>query len=227
MKSIPFEIFLKDAENISKFNPEIIKKIESNLGLSFTDEKTNEGNVCLANSHEVRPEFKETFTSIDLQDYIYSILQSETNSKNNKAFSEKNPPIIPISRDNVKFWKLVQLGRELRSIHLFETEPINQCKIRYTADGYNIVTKIKFEIIDENSIIEKLGCVYINENQYFDNVPEVAWKFCIKNEQIAKKWLENYKGLKLTFEDILHYQKIIIVLSETYRIQKEINNIGI
>ena len=72
-----------------------------------------------------------------------------------------------------------------------------------------------------------LGRVYINDTQYFANVPEVAWNFYIGGYQPAQKWLKDRKGRKLEFDDILHYQKIIVALSETDRIMKEIDKIEI
>lgn len=71
------------------------------------------------------------------------------------------------------------------------------------------------------------GRVYINETQYFDNVPEVAWNFFIGGYQPAQKWLKDRRERKLEFDDILHYQKIIVALSETDRIMKEIDKIEI
>lgn len=72
-----------------------------------------------------------------------------------------------------------------------------------------------------------VGNVYINDTQYFENVPEVAWNFYIGGYQPAQKWLKDRKNRELSFEDILHYQKIIVALSETDRIMKEIDKIEI
>ena len=69
----------------------------------------------------------------------------------------------------------------------------------------------------------KNGKVYINESQYFKDVPEIAWNFYIGGYQPAQKWLKDRNGRKLDFEEILHYQKIIVALSETDRIMKEID----
>ena len=71
------------------------------------------------------------------------------------------------------------------------------------------------------------GKVYINDTQYFDNVPEVAWNFYIGGYQPAQKWLKDRKDRKLEFDDILHYQKIIVALTETDRLMNEINKIEI
>ena len=43
--------------------------------------------------------------------------------------------------------------------------------------------------------------------------------------QPAQKCLKDRKDCRLDFEDILHYQKIIVALSETDRIMKEIDKI--
>jgi predicted helicase len=71
------------------------------------------------------------------------------------------------------------------------------------------------------------GKVYINDTQYFDNVPEIAWNFYIGGYQPAQKWLKDRKDRKLEYDDILHYQKIIVALCETDRFMKEIDKIEI
>ena len=45
--------------------------------------------------------------------------------------------------------------------------------------------------------------------------------------QPAQKWLKDRKERELSFEDILHYQKIIVAMFETDRIMKEIDKIEI
>ena len=71
-----------------------------------------------------------------------------------------------------------------------------------------------------------VGKVYINETQYFSNVPEVAWNFYIGGYQPAQKWLKDRKDRELSYDDILHYQKIIVALTETERIMKGIDEVG-
>ncbi|HRN45293.1 MAG TPA: hypothetical protein PLH20_11050, partial [Flavobacterium sp.] len=72
-----------------------------------------------------------------------------------------------------------------------------------------------------------LGKVFINETQYFNNVPELAWNFYIGGYQPAQKWLKDRKGRELSYEDILYYQKMIVALNETDRIMKEIDKVEI
>jgi hypothetical protein len=55
----------------------------------------------------------------------------------------------------------------------------------------------------------------------------VAWEFYISDFLPAQKWLKGRKRRVLSFEDIMHYQKIIVALAETLRLMKEIDEINI
>ncbi len=94
--------------------------------------------------------------------------------------------------------------------------------------NYNVITtkisKKDWEIIDAE---KQLGRIWINESKYFNNIPLTAWEFYIGGYQPAQKWLKDRREIELKFEDILHYQKIIVALSETDIIMKEIDNIEI
>ncbi|RTL11919.1 MAG: DNA methyltransferase [Flavobacteriaceae bacterium] len=197
-------------------NMEIVNEIAKGLGLAFTPEK-EDGNVCLANDKDVRSEFRTTFAPIDLLDYIYAVLHSPNYRETYKEFLKIDFPRVPYPKDSNIFWQLVQLGGELRQIHLLESSTVEKYITQYPEDGDNIVTKPTY----------KNGNVYINETQYFANVPEVAWNFYIGGYQPAQKWLKDRKDRELGFEDILHYQKIIVALTETDRIMKEIDKIEI
>ena len=62
----------------------------------------------------------------------------------------------------------------------------------------------------------------ISSDQYFEGAPATAWEFHIGGYQPAQKWLKDRKGRALSFDDVMHYQKIIKILTETDRIMKEI-----
>jgi hypothetical protein len=55
----------------------------------------------------------------------------------------------------------------------------------------------------------------------------VVREFYIGGYQPAQKWLKDRKGRELSFDDIMHYQKIIVALAETERIMREIDEIEI
>jgi predicted helicase len=179
---------------------------------------------------------KLVLAPIDILDYIYAVLHSPTYREKYKEFLKIDFPRVPYPKNVNTFWHLVKLGGEIRQIHLLESEVVNNYITQYPVDGDNVVTKIKFdgsnEMKDDDTIalvdpIEPTGRVYINDTQYFDAVPIEAWEFYIGGYQPAQKWLKDRKGRALEFEDILHYQKIIVALYETNRLMKEIDKIEI
>jgi predicted helicase len=160
-------------------------------------------------------------TPEDILDYIYAVLHSPTYREKYKEFLKIDFPRVPYPKDKDTFKKLVALGNELRSLHLLESPKVNRYITSYPIEGTDTVEKITLE----KTSPEK-GNVYINQTQYFGGVPEIAWTFFIGGYQPAQKWLKDRKGRTLTNEDIEHYQKIIVSLSETHRIMSEINNIN-
>lgn len=184
------------------FSNDIIQKFADGIKLKFTEEKTVE---------------QDTFAPIDVLDYIYAVLHSLKYRETYKEFLKIDFPKVPYPTDNTKFWKLVELGSELRSIHLLESNKLNTLTIGYPISGDNIVSKLKYE--DEK--------VYINDTQYFENVPEIAWNFYIGGYQPAQKWLKDRKNKELTYDDIIHYQKIINALYLTDKLMLQIDEIGV
>jgi hypothetical protein len=63
----------------------------------------------------------------------------------------------------------------------------------------------------------------VNDEQYFDGVPVSVWEYQIGGYQVANKWLKDRKGRLLTFDELLHYQRIVSALAETIRLQAEID----
>ena len=131
------------------------------------------------------------------------------------------------------FWNLVKLGKELREIHLLESNKVEDYITSYemaedAENDHNVITtKIVKKDWEITNTEKQLGRIWINESKYFDNVPLTAWEFYIGGYQPAQKWLKDRKERELKFEDILHYQKIIVALTETDRIMKEIDKIEI
>lgn len=185
----------------ANLNPDILKEITKKIGFNFIPEKEPK---------------KNTFAPIDILDYIYAVLHSPTYRDKYKEFLKIDFPRVPYPKDEATFWELVKLGGELREIHLLESKVVNKFITSFPVKGDNKIVKITYAE-------EK---VWINKTQYFDNVPELAWKFYIGGYQPAQKWLKDRKERQLTTEDIQHYQKIIVALYETDRLMKEIDKIN-
>ncbi|MDP3927985.1 MAG: type ISP restriction/modification enzyme, partial [Bacteroidota bacterium] len=170
------------------------------------------------------PSQEGSFATIDILDYIYAVLHSPTYREKYKEFLKIDFPRVPYPKDAATFWQLVKLGGEIRQIHLLESPSDEKYITQYPEDGSNLVVKPRFDsdLRDDNK-----GKMYINDTQYFDNVPQIAWDFYIGGYQPAQKWLKDRKERTLEFDDILHYKKIIVALSETDRLMKEIDKIMI
>jgi predicted helicase len=148
----------------------------------------------------------------DILDYIYAVLHSPNYREKYKEFLKIDFPRVP-APTQVEFDRLARLGRQLRELHLMNSPSVSDYVTTFPAAGDNIVEKVRY--VD--------GDVWINDAQYFGNVPEMAWNFYIGGYQPAQKWLKDHKGRKLTSKDLDHYQKIIKILTETDRIMKEID----
>jgi predicted helicase len=147
--------------------------------------------------------------------YVYAVLYSPDYREKYKEFLKIDFPRVPYPKDKKTFEQLAKFGKELRELHLMESPKLNNLITLFNVEGTDIVEKIEY----------KNGSVYINDTQCFGNVPEVAWNFYIGGYQPAQKWLKNRKGRELTSDDIEHYQKIIVALIETDKIQKEIDRV--
>ncbi len=198
-------------ERKPNLNQEIVNQIAEILGLTFTNEKETTEN---------------TFAPIDILDFIYAVLHSRKYREEYKEFLKTDFPKIPYPKDKETFWVLVKLGGEIRQIHLLESPKVDDFITTYPKGGNNVITtkvaKKDWKLFDEE---KGLGRIWINDEQYFDNIPLIAWEFYIGGYQPAQKWLKDRQERTLEFDDILHYQKIIVALSETNRLMKEIDKI--
>lgn len=150
----------------------------------------------------------------DLFDYIYAVLHSPIYRERYKEFLKIDFPRIPYPTDAERYHALAALGTKLRKLHLMEGLP-NQTGVSFPAAGTLQVDCYRWE---QNR-------VYINNEQYFEGVPESAWTFYIGGYQPAQKWLKDRKGMTLSFEDVMHYQRIIYVLLQTEQIMQEIDKL--
>lgn len=199
------------------FNPKILDEIVEKLGLYFVAEESD------------KTDEQKQFAPIDLLDYIYAVLHSPTYRKTYKEFLKIDFPRVPYPDNQDKFWQLVELGGKLRKIHLLEDPIVEDYITTYPKPGNNEITrrltKTKPGFIPEKENPE-IGKVWINDEQYFDKVPKAAWEFYIGGYQPAQKWLKDRRDRTLEFEDILHYQKIIVALTETERLMREIDGVA-
>jgi hypothetical protein len=59
----------------------------------------------------------------------------------------------------------------------------------------------------------------------FISVPENVWNFHIGGYQVCHKWLKDRRGRTLSADDLTHYHRIVVALSETIRLMAEIDDV--
>lgn len=92
-----------------KVNQKMAEKFALAINLTYLEEEGGEGNVCMANSDEVLPEFREICTANDLRKYVISRLRSAEISEQTKDSSAAEIK-IPIPQDATVFWKAVEVS---------------------------------------------------------------------------------------------------------------------
>ena len=154
---------------------------------------------------------KET-TPEEILAYIYAVLHSPSYRERYKEFLKVDFSRIPLPKTAKEFNRLTAIGQQLIDLHLMNNAQSWKCTTTFPEVGSQQVDFQKW----------KDGQVWINDKQYFGNVPESVWEFYIGGYQPAQKWLKDRKGRTLSFDEIKHYLHIIHALEETERLMKEI-----
>ena len=61
------------------------------------------------------------------------------------------------------------------------------------------------------------------QGQCFEGVTPEVWEFHIGGYQVCEKWLKDRRGRKLSYDDIRHYQRVVVALQETIRLMGQID----
>jgi predicted helicase len=151
----------------------------------------------------------------DIFNYAYAIFHSPTYRTRYAEFLKIDFPRLPLTSDLKLFRSLAAQGAGLVALHLLESPKVNEFISGFPEKGDNIVEKIRYT--DNNRR------VWINKSQYFSGVTKAVWEFYIGGYQVCEKWLKDRKGRKLSYDDIQHYQKIVVALDETIRLMAKID----
>lgn len=95
------------------FDKKITTLFQKSTGLLYEGEN-KPGNVCFANNNEdMRDEFKQVFSTMDILYYVYGILTSKDNGGKFLHVTEQNPFRISYPKDAENFWQIVSKGKSL------------------------------------------------------------------------------------------------------------------
>ncbi len=222
---------ISDLQNEIKNDEKIIEETKTILELQ-TDETIieslqqiiEETNNLLTEKQQKLSELKNQNSSSNfvpapeqVLGYIYAILHSPTYRKKYAEFLKFDFPRIPFTDDSAKFKTLSKLGWQLIQTHLLNEIPQGkeyENLAIYMGSGENIVEKTNYSN----------GKLYINKEQYFDNIPEQVYEFKIGAYQVLHKYLKDRKGRNLSLDDIMNIENICKSLKFTITQMKLIDN---
>jgi predicted helicase len=156
-------------------------------------------------------------TPEDIFHYAYAVFHCSGYRSRYAEFLKIDFPRLPLIGNLELFRALAGLGAELTALHLLESPKLAQPNTEFIGGRHPEVEKISWS---KNTVwIDKV------QTTGFKGVREDVWNFHIGGYQVCEKWLKDRKGRKLSKEDIEHYQKIIVALSETIRLMSEIDKV--
>ena len=153
----------------------------------------------------------------DVLFWLYGLFYSPEYRRRYRAALSQRFPIVLLASNLDLFRALAKLGGELTALHLLESPKLDKPITEF--------------IGNRNSEVEKASwsnnTVWVDRAQAtgFKGVHEEVWNFHIGGYQVCSKWLKDRKGRTLSKDDIAHYQKIVVALSETIRLMAEIDKV--
>ncbi|MBE9217922.1 type ISP restriction/modification enzyme [Dolichospermum flos-aquae] len=188
-------------ERKPNLSPEFITQFSQKLDLEFISDGKGDKT--------------KTFGPEDILNYIYAIFHAPIYRQRYAEFLKIDFPRVPLTANTALFWELVIKGDKLVKYHLMKETGTEIST--YPIPGSDMVEQVKYH--------ENHQQIWINAEQYFDQVPQQIWNFYIGGYQVCQKWLKDRKGRELNFDDISHYQNIISIISETIKIMENIDQI--
>ena len=184
-------------------NPQFVNELAAKVGLTFMPEGTGDLTV--------------TFGPEDIFAYAYAVLHNPTYRDRYSQFLKMDFPRLPLTSDVARFKALVGHGAELVKLHLMTHPALATLITTYPIQGDNIVAKSYPKYTEED------GRVWVNAKQYVAGVQPEVWEFQVGGYQVLHKWLKDRRERVLTYDDIRHYQRVVVALSETIRVMDAID----
>lgn len=108
---------------------------------------------------------------------------------------------------------MAALGERLVALHLLKSPELDQPVVRFQGQGDdNTVEKLRYDAEAQR--------LWINNEKYFDGIPEALWNYHIGGYQVLEKYLKDRKGMVLS--DPPRYCRIATALAKTMEVQREL-----
>lgn len=207
-----FPLFIRSADgelalsssSTPNLNLAVLAKLAKALGL-----RLNASTRALGRDDELSP--------LQVFHFAYGILHCPSYRDRYFEFLRSDFPRLPLTGNLELFRALARLGGELTALHLLESPRLAQPITEFIGGRIPEVEKISWS--DNTVWVDKAQTIG------FQGVREEVWNFHIGGYQVCEKWLKDRKGRTLMKEDIAHYHKIVVALSETIRLMAEIDRV--
>ncbi len=193
----------------------------------YPDTQNNQGSLFVERFPNLSPDFlsaiREKLSYIPTPEaifyYIYAIFHSPTYRQRYAEFIKIDFPRVPLTSNDQLFQDLGAKGQALVDLHLMKSKKLNKLITKMGGSGDNAVTEVTYKPTEQQ--------VYINKKRYFEGIAPEVWGFKIGGYQVLDKWLKERKKAKrtLSFDDVLHYQKVVVALKSTMQLMVEIDQL--
>lgn len=173
---------------------------------------------------------EQTFGPEDVLAYIYAVLNCPSYQSRYSDFLKLDFPRVRLVSDKEQFIELASLGMKLIQTHLMshQNDP-PMIPVSFPVTGKNTVHRSAPRFTDTDpktgGYLEQHR-VYINETQYFENVPQEVWEAEIGGYQPCSQWLKDRRGLELSYPELDYYQRLVSAVYESSRIIDEIESVA-
>ena len=197
-----------------------------NLGHGFVDRLAEA--AALRFVSDGTGDLRATFGPEDVLAYIYAVFHSPGYRARYEAHLKLDFPRVPLPGSPQLFRQLVIGGHHLLGLHLMESPDLDDLITDYAGTRNPVVGRVGWSNgtvwLDAAKTNARQRYRATSPGQYgFHGVPEEVWDFQIGGYQICHKWLKDRKGRTLSGDDIAHYQKIVVAVSETISIMAAID----
>jgi predicted helicase len=186
-----------------------------NLSSSFVTDFG--GKLGLAFVPDGEGDLIRTFGPEDIFHYAYAVFHGPGYRSRYAEFLKIDFPRLPLTSDLDLFRALAQLGGELVALHLLDSPKLDKPITEHIGSRNPEVEKVSWS---KNTVwLDKAQTTGVK------GVREDVWNFHIGGYQVCEKWLKDRKGRTLTKDDLTHYQKVVVALSQTIRLMQEIDQV--
>ena len=148
--------------------------------------------------------------------YLIAVVHSEKYRERYGELIKQDFPRVPLTDKKALFASLVNLGKEIASLHMMEsslkhsgTSPVGMVGSEVEKADYDAAAKTVW--IDKR------------KTKGLKGVEPAVWAFFVGGYQVCEKWLKDRKGVSLSKNDVEHYQLVVATLAALAKLMKDVD----